>query len=473
MFRFIIFCTFCLYFMGMLWGSVPLFGQTVLMGELKNAEQKDIYIVLHQQYFCYQPLIKVAELNENRFSQDLPITKPSLAYLHCGQQVLQIFLNPQDTLFLSADARDLLSTVRFAGRSNNDNNLLAIFNRDFLSQNSPSELAEQYKEATEKSFVEKTEQKRKEQMKFLTQFKKKNGISKTFEDYIITLINYTWANELLTFPAYKSYYENKTFKPEDLKYYDFLDKMVASDSSKLLCFEYAQFLKNYIYHLQDLDVKSLTATVYPSFYPKLYDLAQTKLKGSALEHTQAFLISEALKGGAATSVSALIDDFLSKASSNAYKSILKQHLAQLETLKSGQKAPQFALPDLKGEKKGLYSFKNKVVYITFWASWCEPCRDEILFANRLKKAAADDNLIMLYISLDENDAEWRASVQDLDVEGVHLHESGLYGTVARLFAIDGLPAYFIINKKGQLAASQAKRPSQKGLLEDLKLLLLE
>lgn len=77
--------------------------------------------------------------------------------------------------------------------------------------------------------------------------------------------------------------------------------------------------------------------------------------------------------------------------------------------KPRQEAPPIALPatvlaDLDGKPQRLDAWPGKVLLVNFWASWCEPCREEIPALNRLQQQYGAQGLQILGIAIDEPDA---------------------------------------------------------------------
>ncbi len=58
--------------------------------------------------------------------------------------------------------------------------------------------------------------------------------------------------------------------------------------------------------------------------------------------------------------------------------------------------------DAQGYQKILQQYKGKPLVVTFWATWCEPCRDEYPMLNELAKQYAPQGLKVVGISLDQN-----------------------------------------------------------------------
>ena len=64
------------------------------------------------------------------------------------------------------------------------------------------------------------------------------------------------------------------------------------------------------------------------------------------------------------------------------------------------KDPQ--LVDIQGYQKILDQYKGKPLLVTFWATWCEPCRDEYPMLNELAKQYAPQGLKVVGIDLDQD-----------------------------------------------------------------------
>jgi thiol-disulfide isomerase/thioredoxin len=73
---------------------------------------------------------------------------------------------------------------------------------------------------------------------------------------------------------------------------------------------------------------------------------------------------------------------------------------------SAKPAPTQALPliDLAGYNKLLAEHRGKPLLVTFWATWCEPCRDEYPLVNQLAKDYASKGLVVLGVDMDDDSA---------------------------------------------------------------------
>ncbi len=60
------------------------------------------------------------------------------------------------------------------------------------------------------------------------------------------------------------------------------------------------------------------------------------------------------------------------------------------------------LIDLQGYQKLLAQFRGKPLLVTFWATWCEPCRDEYPMLNELAKQYAPKGLQVVGVDLDDD-----------------------------------------------------------------------
>ena len=71
------------------------------------------------------------------------------------------------------------------------------------------------------------------------------------------------------------------------------------------------------------------------------------------------------------------------------------------TAKAGT-AATLPLIDLAGYKRLLEKYRGKPLLVTFWATWCEPCRDEFPMVVALAEQYRPQGLSVFGVSLDAN-----------------------------------------------------------------------
>lgn len=103
------------------------------------------------------------------------------------------------------------------------------------------------------------------------------------------------------------------------------------------------------------------------------------------------------------------------------------------------------------EKIDLKSLQGKIVYVDFWASWCEPCRYSFPLLNQLRKEFSENDLVMIGISVDENKGDALDFLKKTPADfQVALDTAGVCPTE---FNVEGMPSSFVLSRNGELLYS--------------------
>jgi thiol-disulfide isomerase/thioredoxin len=68
---------------------------------------------------------------------------------------------------------------------------------------------------------------------------------------------------------------------------------------------------------------------------------------------------------------------------------------------TGGATPPLVLQDLHGRTHRLADYRGKVVLVNFWATWCEPCREEMPSIERLRQSLAGKPFEVLAVNIGE------------------------------------------------------------------------
>jgi thiol-disulfide isomerase/thioredoxin len=114
-------------------------------------------------------------------------------------------------------------------------------------------------------------------------------------------------------------------------------------------------------------------------------------------------------------------------------------------------APDFALVDLDGRGLRLADFRGRVVLLTFWATWCEPCREEMPAMQALAADLASRGLALVTVNYQETAERIRPFVREIRLDAPVALDGD--GAVAQRYRVVGLPATYLIDRRGALVGS--------------------
>ena len=113
----------------------------------------------------------------------------------------------------------------------------------------------------------------------------------------------------------------------------------------------------------------------------------------------------------------------------------------------GEHAPNFQWNAPDGSTKTLADLRGKPVVITFWATWCEPCRREM---PAMQRVATSTDAVFLAVDLLEDGARVRGFMDSLGVDRL-LPLLDTDGSVTRAYSAIELPETFFVDTKGVIA----------------------
>ncbi len=108
--------------------------------------------------------------------------------------------------------------------------------------------------------------------------------------------------------------------------------------------------------------------------------------------------------------------------------------------------PDLRLKEFKGKERMLSNYKFSVLIVNFWATWCEPCKEEIPYLNSLYNKYKDKGVLIIGITEDDEESV------DKFAKSVPINYPIMLddGNATEAFGVIGYPMTYIYNKERKL-----------------------
>jgi peroxiredoxin len=118
----------------------------------------------------------------------------------------------------------------------------------------------------------------------------------------------------------------------------------------------------------------------------------------------------------------------------------------VQTYPPGTPAKALRLPGLDGPEVDLAALRGRPVVVNFWATWCEPCREEMPSIERLRASLEGRPFAVLAVNLAEPESRIRKFLDTMPLGFAVLLDRD--AKVARAWQAKMLPATYIVGPDG-------------------------
>ena len=116
--------------------------------------------------------------------------------------------------------------------------------------------------------------------------------------------------------------------------------------------------------------------------------------------------------------------------------------------KAGETAPDFVGYNADGQPLLVTAYSGKVVVLSFWASWCGPCKKELPLLEGIARTAGKERVQVLAVNVESSEVYKRLSRRTSELQMLVASDAG--HEAQRAYGVNGIPHMVIIGKDGHI-----------------------
>lgn len=137
---------------------------------------------------------------------------------------------------------------------------------------------------------------------------------------------------------------------------------------------------------------------------------------------------------------------------NKFNSVGKEISYRIKNTLIGANAPEFVTSDTSGNNVKLSDFKGKYVLLDFWASWCDPCREENPNVVKAYKKYHKKGIEFVSVSNDDKRANWTNAIMKDNLSWVQISDLKRKSKTLIDYRVFSIPTNFLIDPSGKIIA---------------------
>lgn len=154
--------------------------------------------------------------------------------------------------------------------------------------------------------------------------------------------------------------------------------------------------------------------------------------------------------------------------------LVSASIANADNVLVGEPPPDYLGMSTEGDKVKLSDQVGRLQIISFWATWCAPCRKELPVLNAIQNQVGADRMRVVAVNLEEPKKQFRRAMRaykEFSLTFVHDRK----GVTARKYGVKGIPFMVILDVDGRVAYKHTgyNESALDGIVDEINSLLIK